>query len=94
MYLFPPKAKQRIGVSNYFVFAGLVRYGYTNEAMELANKTIDLFGADIAKNGQMHEYYHPESGEGVNNPGFQSWNLLCGEMIRWKQELQNKGTAG
>lgn len=82
------------GVSNYFVFAGLVRYGYTNEAMELANKTIDLFGADIAKNGQMHEYYHPESGEGVNNPGFQSWNLLCGEMIRWKQELQNKGTAG
>lgn len=74
------------GVSNYFVFAGLQRYGYNVEAMTLADKTIALFGRDIEQNGQMHEYYHPESGEGVYNPGFQSWNLLCAQMIQWKQD--------
>ena len=78
------------GVSNYFVFAGLQRYGYNVEAMALAEKTIALFGRDIEQNGQMHEYYHPESGEGVYNPGFQSWNLLCAQMIQWKQKHNSR----
>lgn len=73
------------GISNYMVFEALVRYGYEEEALELANKTITMFGRDIAQSGQMHEYYHPDTGEGVYNAGFQSWNLLCGNMIRWKQ---------
>ena len=73
------------GISNYMVFEALVRYGYEEEALELANKTITMFGRDIAQCGQMHEYYHPDTGEGVYNAGFQSWNLLCGNMIRWKQ---------
>lgn len=71
------------GISNYLVFAGLVCCGYETEAWELAEKTVTMFGRDIQKCGQMHEYYDPETGEGVYNPGFQSWNLLCGEMIRW-----------
>lgn len=72
------------GVSNDLVFRGLLRYGFEAEAEELADKTIALFGRDIEECGQMHEYYDPETGRGVYNPGFQSWNLLCGEMIRWK----------
>jgi len=73
------------GISNYMVFKGLIRYGYLDEAEKLADKTIHLFGRDIEECGELHEYYHPETGEGMMNPGFQSWNLLCYEMIQWKR---------
>ena len=65
------------------VFEGLRNYGFINEARSLAGKTITLFGRDIEKNGQMHEYYDPDSGEGVYNSGFQSWNLLSLNMVDW-----------
>ena len=74
------------GISNYMVFDGLVKYGFINEAKELATKTLDLFGRDIAQCGELHEYYDPESGEGVNNPGFQNWNLFAIQMGQWLQE--------
>ena len=64
------------GISNYMVFDGLVKYGFMDEAKELAEKTIKLFGTDLEETGQFHEYYDPETGVGVNNPGFQNWNLL------------------
>ncbi len=79
------------GISNYLVFRGLLEYGYEEDALELAKKTIHMFGADIARCGQMHEYYHPETGEGVYNPGFQSWNMLCADMIGWKINYEGKG---
>ena len=71
------------GVSNYMVFDGLCRYGYKEAAKELAEKTITLFGRDLEECGQLHEYYDPESGEGVNNPGFQNWNFLAVKMFSW-----------
>ena len=71
------------GISNYLVFKGLVRYGFVDEAKELAEKSIKLFGKDIEKNGCMSEYYDPETGEGVFNHGFQNWNLLVLNMIAW-----------
>ena len=46
-------------------------------------KMNQLFGEDIEENGEMHEYYDPDSGVGVNNSGFQSWNLLVNNMIAW-----------
>ena len=49
----------------------------------LATTLIALYGGDIAATGRMHEYYHPDTGEGLNNPGFQSWNLLVNNMIAW-----------
>lgn len=76
------------GISNFMVFDGLRRYGFLQEAKELAEKTILMFGKDIEKNGEMHEYYDPETGEGVNNPGFQNWNLLSLNMLAW---LRNGG---
>ena len=69
------------GISNYMCHRGLMNYGFVLEAKELANKTIRLFGQDIEQHGQLHEYYHPDTGEGVNNPGFQNWNLLVNNMI-------------
>ncbi len=71
------------GIANYICFYALQKYGYQKEAMELTEKTIALFGKDIRENGNLHEYYNPETGEGVNNPGFQNWNLLVNNMIAW-----------
>ncbi len=70
-------------LSNYFVFKGLLRYGYKAEADELATKTLDLLAEDLKKNGAFHEYYDPDTGEGLFNKGFSSWNLLAFNMIEY-----------
>ncbi len=71
------------GISNYMTFSALAKYGFSKEAAEIAEKTIMLFGEDIEKCGELHEYYDPETGVGVNNPGFQNWNLLALNMIAY-----------
>lgn len=71
------------GISNYMVFRGLTKYGYTAEAKELASKTVRLFGKDFEKNGALHEYYEPETGEPLLNKGFQNWNYLVLNMAAW-----------
>lgn len=71
------------GMSNWMVFRGLVRYGFDDDARDLAEKTITLFGRDLQANGAMHEYYQPENGMGMLNPGFQNWNMLVLNMIAW-----------
>lgn len=73
------------GISNYMVWRGLVKYGYKQEAHELATKTIKLFGRDIQRFGTLHEYYQPENGEPILNPGFQNWNYLVMNMIAWME---------
>ncbi len=65
------------------VFRSLLKYGYTEEARELAQKTVALFENDIAETGVIHEYYDPEDGTPIRNPGFQSWNLLSMNMLAW-----------
>ena len=71
------------GSSNYLTFRGFVRYGLTEAATDLAEKTVRLFARDIARFGAMHEYYLPDSGEPVLNRGFQNWNFLVLNMINW-----------
>ena len=71
------------GVVNYMVFKGLVRYGYDKEARMLAENTVNLLETDIKKCGEMHEYYDPETGLPIINPGFQNWNLLAVNMKAW-----------
>lgn len=73
------------GVANYLTFRGLVRYGLTADAEELADKTIRLFGQDVERFGAMHEYYQPENGEPILNRGFQNWNYLVLNMIAWRE---------
>lgn len=75
---------------NYLVFRGLLKYGYKNEAKELAEKTILLLGRDFERFGALHEYYLPENGEPVLNKGFQNWNFLVLNMVAW---LDNKPVA-
>ncbi|MCH8513575.1 MAG: glycoside hydrolase family 37 [Kiritimatiellae bacterium] len=68
------------GVSNYLIWEGLRRYGYENEARELGDKTLSLFGSDLERHGELHECYEPDSGEPITCPGFQNWNLLALKM--------------
>ena len=70
-------------LSNYFVFKALLRYGHKNEADALAKKTLDLLAQDLDTSGAFHEYYHPETGEGLFNKGFSSWNLLAFNMLEY-----------
>lgn len=44
---------------------------------------VALFEKDLSACGELHEYYDPESGEPVINPGFQNWNLLSLNMDAW-----------
>lgn len=69
--------------ANWFVWRGLVNYGYEKEARELAEKTVLLIGRDLERFGELHEYYDPVSGEPIMNKGFQNWNLLVLNMIAW-----------
>ena len=68
---------------NYLVFRGLVKYGFVEEAKELAEKTVLLLGKDYERFGALHEYYLPDNGEPVLNKGFQNWNLLVLNMASW-----------
>lgn len=71
------------GVSNYMVFRGLVDYGFKKEARTMAQKTVALYGSDLKKEGALHEYYNPDTGEPIINKGFQNWNYLVLNMIAW-----------
>lgn len=73
------------GVSNYMTFAAMERFGMREEALDMAEKTVRLFGEDLRENGALHEYYDPETGKGVMNPGFQNWNYLVLNMIDWAE---------
>ncbi|MBE2178926.1 MAG: glycoside hydrolase family 37 [Chthoniobacterales bacterium] len=73
------------GIANYMVWRGLVNYGFSSEATELAEKTVRLFGHDLERFGVLHEYYQPENGEPILNPGFQNWNYLVLNMAEWLQ---------
>lgn len=71
------------GISNYICFRSLVKFGYDDEARKLVEKTVLMHGRAIEQSGAMYEYYHPDTGEGVSNRGFQSWNFLVNNMIAW-----------
>ena len=73
------------GIANYLCVRGLVNYGYIEQAQELVRTLTGLYGGDIVESGQMHEYYHPDTGEGINGPGFQSWNLLMNNLLAWME---------
>ena len=71
------------GNANYMCWRALLDDGYEAEARELAVRTVELFGKGIEEHGDMHEYYDPDTGAGVHNLSFQSWNLLVNNMIAW-----------
>ena len=71
------------GVSNYLVFRGLLKYGFVDDARELAEETVALFGRDLESTGSLHEFYNPDTGEPIMTRNFQNWNYLVLNMIAW-----------
>ncbi len=68
-------------IVNYFVWKGLKNSGFNDEAGRLADKTLRLLSTDLAKNGSLNEYYHPDTGLALSHNGFMDWNLLVMEMM-------------
>ena len=68
-------------IVNYFVWKGLKDFGFHDEAANLADKTLRLLSADLATNGSLNEYYHPDTGTALSHKGFMDWNLLVLEMM-------------
>lgn len=64
-------------VSTWLTCEGLTRYGYQAESAELAGRLLRTLARDIEHVGCLHEYYHPETGEGLTHPGFLNWNTLA-----------------
>lgn len=68
-------------IVNYFVWRALTNYGFHDAASDLADKTIRLLASDLANNGSLNEYYHPDTGTALSHPGFIDWNMLVLEMV-------------
>jgi len=78
--------------ANYLDFIALKRYGFEDEARQLAGILGRLVLADIRKWGSMHECYHAETGEGLAPTpeqskdhvfaGFVGWNLLVQDILQ------------
>jgi len=58
--------------TNYMVFRGLIRYGYTEIAKELADKTFEL----VVSEADLREYYNGETGAGQGLSPFWGWSSL------------------
>lgn len=73
--------------TNYYVFQGLRRYGYTQIAAELAHKTYKM----VKKIGD-REYYTSESCKGCGLDPFWGWSLLA-YFMPVEAELGNDPTT-
>ena len=58
--------------TNYMVFRGLLRYGYTDIAAELADRTFELVVSEV----DLREYYNGETGAGQGLSPFWGWSGL------------------
>jgi putative isomerase len=59
--------------TNYMIFQGLMRYGHTEVARELARR---LFEMAVVKNPVLREYYNAETGEGLGQRSFWGFTAL------------------
>lgn len=69
------------GISTFLIAYGLAKYGYKEDAMEVAGRLVRTFAADIQTNQCVHEYYHGDTGQPLIKPGFMSWNILAYQII-------------
>lgn len=69
-------------VSNYIVSEGARRYGHESFADEVAAASVRLLAHDLEATGTLHEYYDPDTGNGITGAGFLNWNLLVAPLAR------------
>lgn len=61
---------------NWFVFHGLLRYGFRRDAELLAQDTTNLLALALERQGFFRENFHAETGEGLYADQFASWDIL------------------
>lgn len=64
--------------TNYMIFQGLLHYGFTAEAQDLAAR---LFDMALIKNPNLREYYNAETGEGIGQTQFWGFTALYYLML-------------
>lgn len=69
------------GLSTFLTAYSLSKYGYKKEALEVANRLIKTYAADITQNQCIHEYYHGDTGQPLIRPEFISWNILALKVV-------------
>ncbi|HLG73606.1 MAG TPA: hypothetical protein VK009_24575 [Chloroflexota bacterium] len=67
--------------TNWYLYYGLVRHGYTDIAAELANRTFDM----VMRGGQ-REFFNPLTGEGYGANDF-SWTSLVLDLLHAEGHL-------
>lgn len=72
---------------NWFIFRGLLDYGYTDEAMLVLESTAAL----LEKSG-FREYYNPHTGAGLGAQDF-TWGTLVVDMIARAKEYSSRTSA-
>jgi hypothetical protein len=60
------------------IFQGLMRYGFADEAKDLATR---LFDMAVVKNPVLREYYNAETGEGLGQTRFWGFTSLYYGML-------------
>ncbi|MEM1082963.1 MAG: trehalase family glycosidase [Verrucomicrobiota bacterium] len=78
-------------IANWFYHEGLMRYGFEDEARDLAERVARLLLDDLDAIGSMHENYCGETGKPLApaadqaprfvEGGFIGWNLLAQDML-------------
>lgn len=68
-------------IANYLYIHALVNYGFSKEALQVAQRITKLVENDIKQTGGMHENYDAETGLPLAAPNFVSWNILVGNML-------------
>jgi alpha,alpha-trehalase len=74
-------------IVNYMYCISLSRYGYKEEALDIAHRVIKMCINDIKITGGMHESYSGDTGEPLAAPNFISWNLLLINLCEEIREL-------
>ena len=79
-------------LSSYLMMHGLLNYGYSKQALQLAKETEELLVKDLKATGGMNECYNPDDGRPLAGGHFVSWDLL-GEHIVEEAEQSLDPTA-
>jgi alpha,alpha-trehalase len=63
--------------ANAVLSLGLMRYGYVEDATDIAERVVAMLANDLKSDGTWHEGYDSNSGKGLAATGFLSWDTLA-----------------
>ena len=67
-------------LSNCMLAHGLARYGFREDALDVAHETAEVNWLSIQRDGGMFENYHDDTGKGLWAENYFSWNILADRL--------------